>query len=148
MTLIRYNPFREFDPINAHMNRLMNNFYSRPAKKEYVQADFLPNVDISEDEKNIYLETEIPGVSKDAVNVSIDAEKVLTIKGEKKFEKSEKELLCFRQERNYGSFTRSFQLPENVDSEKVEAKYNDGVLLLTIPKIQPVKPKEMNVTIN
>ncbi|MGQ9805930.1 MAG: Hsp20/alpha crystallin family protein [Chlorobiales bacterium] len=102
---------------------------------------FNPNamrVDIAEDEKNIYIEAELAGLKKEDVKVSIE-DNVLTIRGERKQENEEKKKNYHRVERVYGSFSRAFSLGENVDKDNIEAKYEDGVLHLTLPKVEPVK---------
>jgi len=102
---------------------------------------FNPNamrVDISEDEKNIYIEAELPGMKKEDVKVTIE-DGVLMIRGERKQETEEKKKNYHRVERVYGSFSRAFTLGENIDKDNIEAKYEDGVLHLTLPKVEPVK---------
>lgn len=102
---------------------------------------FNPNairVNIAEDEKNIYIEAELAGLKKEDVKVSIE-DNVLMIRGERKQENEEKKKNYHRVERVYGSFSRAFTLGENVDKENIEAKYEDGVLHLTLPKVEPVK---------
>jgi HSP20 family protein len=102
---------------------------------------FNPNamrVDISEDEKNIYIEAELPGMKKEDVKVTVE-DGVLMIRGERKQETEEKKKNYHRVERVYGSFSRAFTLGENIDKDNIEAKYEDGVLHLTLPKVEPVK---------
>ncbi len=102
---------------------------------------FNPNamrVNIAEDEKNIYIEAELAGLKKEDVKVTIE-DGVLTIRGERKQETEEKKKNYHRVERVFGSFSRSFTLGENIDKDNIEAKYEDGVLHLTLPKVEPVK---------
>jgi len=102
---------------------------------------FNPNamrVDISEDEKNIYIEAELPGMKKEDVKVTVE-DGVLMIRGERKQETEEKKKNYHRVERVYGSFSRAFTLGENINKDNIEAKYEDGVLHLTLPKMEPVK---------
>jgi HSP20 family protein len=102
---------------------------------------FNPNamrVNIAEDEKNIYIEAELAGLKKEDVKVTIE-DGVLTIRGERKQETEEKKKNYHRVERVFGSFSRSFTLGENVDKDNIDAKYEDGVLHLTLPKVEPVK---------
>lgn len=106
-----------------------------------LNTNFNPNairVNIAEDEKNIYIEAELAGLKKEDVKVSIE-DNVLTIRGERKQESEEKKKNYHRVERVYGSFSRAFTLGENVDKDNIEAKYEDGVLHLTLPKVEPVK---------
>ncbi len=102
---------------------------------------FNPNamrVDISEDEKNIYIEAELPGMKKEDVKVTVE-DGVLMIRGERKQETEEKKKNYHRVERVYGSFSRAFTLGENIDKDNIDAKYENGVLQLTLPKVEPVK---------
>lgn len=104
-------------------------------------ASFNPysmRVNIAEDEKNIYIEAELAGLKKEDVKISVE-DNVLTIRGERKQETEEKKKNYHRVERVFGSFSRAFTLGENIDKENIEAKYEDGVLHLTLPKVEPVK---------
>ncbi len=126
------NPFAEIDRIFDDVFRDV-----MPS----INTSFTPNamrVDISEDEKNIYIDAEMPGIKKEDVKVTIE-DGVLMIRGERKQETEEKKKNYHRVERVYGSFLRAFTLGENVDKDNIEAKYEDGVLHLTLPKIEPVK---------
>jgi len=109
--------------------------------------NFSPKIDISEDDKNIYLEAEIPGLSKDNLKLTLQ-DNILTIEGEKKTGGETKEKNYFRSERSYGSFKRSFTLPENVDGDKVAAKFNEGVLEVTIAKLEEKPKSEKVIAIN
>lgn len=145
--MIRFNPAWEMNNIMSEMNRIMHQNFSAENRPRVEIGDFKPRVDVLEDEKALYFEAEIPGVSKDSVKVSVNEENILTIKGEKKFERKEEATTCCRNERTYGEFMRSFQLPQNSDTEKISASYESGVLVLTVPKMEPVKPKEKEVMI-
>jgi HSP20 family protein len=102
---------------------------------------FNPRVDISEDEKNIFINAEIPGVKKEEIKISLQ-DNILTISGEKKSETEEKkDKNYYRSERVFGSFTRSFTLPEEINPDKVEAKFEEGILKIVIEK---ASPKEIN----
>ena len=144
MNLTVWDPFREME---ALLDR-----YSRSARKTMavedgaVEAgDWMPSVDISETDSDFAVKAELPGVDKDDVKVMLD-NGVLTIKGEKKSEvKDEKR---HRLECVYGSFVRSFTLPQYVDAEKLQAKYKDGILSLTIPKLEMAKPKQIEVKVS
>lgn len=112
-------------------------------------GDYTPRVDIAEDEKNVFVHVELPGVAKEDVKVSINEENLLTIKGAKKrSEGSEKERTFLRAERRYGEFTRTFILPENVKKDAVNASFDNGVLTVVLEKIEPVKPKEVEISIS
>jgi HSP20 family protein len=109
-------------------------------------GDWAPRVDIAETDKEFSIKAEIPDVKKEDVKVLVD-NGILTIKGERKQEKEEKGKKFHRVERFYGSFTRSFTLPDNVDESKIEASFKDGMLNLTIPKTAETKPKAIDVKI-
>ena len=132
MTLIKFEPLRELENWNERIHRFFG---------EYPTTDFnyYPHVDISEDEDNIYVEAEIPGVKKEDIKITLQ-DNILTITGEKKKENNKKNF--FRSERVYGSFTRSFTLPDDINSDSVEAKFDNGILNVTIQKAQPKKATE------
>jgi len=126
--------------------RYMRSFFE-DANTPQTPSAYVPRVDISEDTNNIYVHAELPGMAKDDVKVIV-ADDILTIRGEKKHEEKKEDKNYFRIERRYGSFARQFTLPENVKDEDVHANFNNGVLEITIPKSEPVKPKEREVPIN
>jgi HSP20 family protein len=119
---------------------------------------FAPRIDISEDENNLYFIAELPGVKKEDAKVTISDDNIIYFKGTKKrpFEPDEakdgevqkSEYNYIRAERSYGEFTRSFTLPENINKDSITAKYEDGILTVTLAKIEPVKPKLIEVSIN
>jgi len=109
---------------------------------------FAPRVDITEDDTNLYVHAEIPGMTKENVNLVVNEDRMLTIKGEKKSESKTENKSFIRNERSYGSFSRSFILPENVDIEKIAAKFEHGVLEVSMPKKEPEKPKQIEVQIH
>ena len=148
MAITRWRPFKDVVSIQDEMNRLFDDFFGRPVLKTgWTEGVWSPTVDISEDKENVIIKSEMPGMSKDDVKISIQ-DNVLTLKGEKKQEKEEKDKNYHRIERNYGSFCRSFQLPTSVKSDKVKASYKDGVLSVTLPKTEEVKPKEIPISID
>jgi HSP20 family protein len=147
MAIIRWRPFRDVVSIQDEMNRLFDDFFGRPvARTDWTEGMWNPSVDVSEDKDNVILRAEMPGMTKEDVKISIQ-DGVLTLKGEKKQEKVEKDKNYHRIERSYGSFCRSFQLPTSVKSDKVKATYKDGVLSITLPKSEEVKPKEIPISI-
>ena len=109
-------------------------------------AEWAPTVDITEDEKNYIIKAELPDVKKEDVHVRVE-NGVLTITGERKAEKEEKNKKYHRVERSYGSFARSFTLPENVEAEKVSAAYKDGLLTVTVAKSEKAQPKQIEVKV-
>ncbi|MCX7880144.1 MAG: Hsp20/alpha crystallin family protein [Ignavibacteria bacterium] len=147
MAIIRFDPFRSFETLARRMSEMFEDF----GKGITVSAsDFSPRVDITEDEKHLYVTVEIPGVSKEDVKVSINDENILTIEGEKKREvKTEDKSRNFiRIERSFGSFQRSFMLPDNVKRDNVSAKFENGVLTITLEKVEPEPPKRIEIPIS
>ena len=147
MTLVRWDPFRELEDMSERLNRV----FSRPSlrnsgKENLTVADWMPTVDISETEGEYLIKAELPEVRKEDVKVIVE-NGVLTLQGERRQEKEEKGKRFHRVERSYGSFVRSFTLPESVDENSVKAEYKDGVLNLHLPKSEKVKPKAIDVKV-
>src|SRR6202049_2776029 len=151
MTLLtRWEPFREFstmqDRVNR-MNRLFRESYSPESPEEALTTtNFAPPVDIYEDEHNITLKIDVPGIDEKDIDVRIEGN-TLTVHGERKIEKEEKEENFRRVERQYGEFTRSFTLPSSVDLAQVSAHYNKGVLKINLAKKAEAKPTQIKVTV-
>ncbi len=148
MTLItRWEPFREFVTLKDRMNRLFREWQGPESREESLTTtNFAPPVDVYEDEHNITLKIEVPGIDEKDIDVRIE-NNTLTVHGERKFEKEEKEENYRRVERQYGSFTRTFTLPTTVDAEKVEANYDKGVLNVKLAKKAEAKPKQIKVNV-
>jgi len=147
MTLItRWDPFRELATLQDRMNRLFQETASTGETSLTNSGAFIPPVDVYEDEHSLRLKLEVPGIDEKDLDVRIE-NNVLTVKGERKFEKEEKEENFHRIERRYGSFVRSFTLPNTIDSEKVSAEYKNGVLALQLAKKAEAKPKQIKVNI-
>jgi HSP20 family protein len=148
MTVItRWDPFREFSTLQDRMNRLFRHSYSEGGRDESLTtSNFAPAVDVYEDEHNVTLKIEVPGIDEKDIDVHIE-NNVLTVHGERKFEKEEKEENYRRVERQYGSFARSFTLPSTVDPEKVTANYEKGVLKISLAKKAEAKPKQIKVNV-
>lgn len=144
MSLVKFEPFRGFESLARRMNDI---FGDLEKGVRFEIGDFSPRVDIAEDEKNVYLHAELPGIDRENVKISVSEDRVLTLKGEKNREEKTEGKNYFRVERNYGSFTRAFALPENINVDNVEAKFDKGVLDLTLPKAVPAKPKEVSIPI-
>jgi len=148
MTLVRWDPFRELEDMSERLNRV----FSRPAaratsgKEALTVADWMPTVDISETDGEYLIKAELPEVRKEDVKVTVE-DGVLTLQGERRQEKEEKGKKFHRVERSYGSFVRSFTLPESVDEGAVKAEYKDGVLSLHLPKTERMKPKAIDVKV-
>lgn len=147
MALVRWDPFRELEDMSERLNRVFTRPALRPSGKEALTvADWMPTVDISETDAEYLIKAELPEVKKEDVKVTVE-EGVLTLQGERRQEKEEKGKKYHRVERSYGSFVRSFTLPESVDEANVKAEYKDGVLSLHLPKTEKVKPKAIDVKV-
>ena len=148
MTLLtHWEPFREFSPMQDRMNRINRLFRESYSPEDALTTtSFAPPVDIYEDEHNITLKLEVPGIDEKDIDVRID-NNTLTVHGERKIEKEEKEENFRRVERQYGSFTRSFTLPSTVDPQQVSADYNQGVLKIKLAKKAEAKPKQIKINV-
>ena len=147
MTLItRWDPFREFSTLQDRMNHLSRQTYGPEGREELTTSSFAPPVDVYEDEHQVTLKIEVPGIYEKDIDVRIE-NNVLTVHGERKFEKEEKEENFRRVERQYGSFTRTFTLPTTVDAEKVAASCEKGILKIALPKKAEAKPKQIKVNV-
>src|SRR5579864_2493135 len=151
MTLLtRWEPLREFSIMQERMNRMNRLFresYSPENPEEALTTtSFAPPVDIYEDEHTIALKMEVPGIDEKDIDVRIE-NNTLTVHGERKIEKEEKEENFRRIERQYGSFTRCFTLPSSLDPAQVSANYEKGVLKITLAKKAEAKPKQIKVNV-
>ena len=144
--LTRFEPFREFSTLQDRMNRLFRETYSEGQDQSLTASTFAPAVDVYEDEHNVTLKIEVPGIDEKDIDVRIE-NNTLTVHGERKIEKEEKEENYRRVERQYGNFTRTFTLPTTVDAEKVSATYDKGVLKVSLPKKAEAKPKQIKVNV-
>jgi HSP20 family protein len=153
--LEKWNPFRGsslWDPLRE-MEEMQNRFFGRRlalkkggGEEAITLTEWVPPVDIAEDDKEYSIKVELPEVNKEDVRVSVEGG-VLSINGERKAEKEEKNKRYHRVERNYGSFVRSFTLPEGVAGDKVSAEFKDGVLRVHLPKDETAKRKAIDVKI-
>ena len=144
--LTRWDPFREFTTLQDRMNRLFRDSYGDGRDEALTSSTFAPPVDVYEDEHNITLKIEVPGIDEKDIDVRIE-NNTLTVHGERKFEKEEKEENFRRVERQYGGFTRSFTLPNSVDAEHVQANYEKGILKIQLAKKAEAKPKQIKVNV-
>src|SRR5579863_8030777 len=144
--LTRFEPFRELTTLQDRMNRLFRDTYGDGRDEALTTSNFAPPVDIYEDEHNITLELEVPGIEEKDIDVRIE-NNTLTIQGERTIEKEEKEENFRRVERQYGSFTRSFTLPGSVDPGQVTAHYDKGVLKIRLAKKTEAKPKQIKINV-
>jgi HSP20 family protein len=145
--LTRFEPFREFSTLQDRINRVFRDSYTPTGQDEALTtSSFAPAVDVYEDEHNVTLKIEVPGIDEKDIDVRVE-NNTLTVHGERKIEKEEKEENYRRVERQYGSFTRTFTLPTTVDTENVSATYDKGVLKISLPKKAEAKPKQIKVTV-
>jgi HSP20 family protein len=147
MLITRWDPFREFASLQNRVNGLFQDFNRGQGQDELLTTgNFVPAVDVYEDEHKITLKLEIPGIDQKDVDISYE-NNTLTVRGERKFEKEEKEENFHRIERSYGTFARSFTLPNSVDPENIHAEYVSGVLKIDLAKRAEAKPKQIKVNI-
>jgi HSP20 family protein len=144
MPITRWDPFREVVALQNRVNSLFGGFAEGEAP--LTTASFVPAVDVYEDTEKVVLKLEVPGVEEKDLDVRVENH-TLTVKGERKFEKEEKEENFHRIERRYGSFYRAFTLPSTVDAQNVDAKYNAGVLKLELKKKPEAQPKQIKVNV-
>ena len=143
--LTRWDPFREFTTLQDRMNRLFRDNYGEGQEALSTSA-FAPPVDVYEDEHNVSLMIEVPGIDEKDIDVQIE-NNLLTVHCERKFEKEEKEENFRRVERQYGSFTRSFTLPTTVNADQAQAHYDKGILKIQLAKKAEAKPKQIKVNV-
>ena len=144
--LTRWDPFRELYSLQNRMSRLFEEQYGGGREESLTAGAFVPPVDIYEDEHSVQLKLEVPGIDEKDLDVKVE-NNTLTITGERKFEKEEKEENFRRVERRYGSFTRSFTLPNTVNTEDINANYDNGVLTIKLAKRAEAKPKQIKVNV-
>jgi HSP20 family protein len=142
--LTRFEPFRELVNFQNQMNRIFQD-YGRGSDELLTSGTFVPPVDIYEDEHSINLKLEVPGIDEKDLDIKLE-NNTLTVRGERKFEKEEKEENFHRIERRYGAFARSFTLPNTVDPDSVQASYENGILKIALAKRAEAKPKQIKVT--
>jgi HSP20 family protein len=149
-TLARWDPFKEMEDVRNRLNSIFGRVASRVenGKEESITIpEWSPVVDITEDEKEYVVKAELPEIRKEDVKVTVE-NGTLSISGERKFEKEEKDRKYHRIERSYGSFVRSFILPEGADASKVAAEARDGVLTIHLPKSEKARPKAIEVKVS
>lgn len=147
--ITRWDPFKELEDMQSRLNTMFGRAPVRKGgdKEEALTvAEWAPLVDISEDDEEYLIKAELPEVKKEDIKLTVD-EDVLTITGERKYEKEEKGKKYHRVERAYGSFMRSFTLPEDADASKVSADCKDGLLKVHLPKSEKAKPKSIEVKV-
>jgi HSP20 family protein len=138
MAIIRWEPFREMSTLQGRMDRLFDQVWGGR------QESWLPAVDVFDTKESVVLKAEIAGMDPDDIQIEIE-DNVLTIKGERKFEEKVDEERYYRVERRFGSFQRSLALPQGVKADDIVAAYEDGILTVTVPKVEEEKPKKIEV---
>jgi len=145
MGIIRYDPFRDLRNLQEEVNRLFSNNISRDFGDEGIaRGAWNPSVDIYENKDQIVLEAELPGMNREDFDLTVE-NNVITLRGERRFEKRDESDNYHRVERSYGSFSRSFTLPQTVSGEGATAEYKNGVLRVTLPKREEVKARRIEV---
>ena len=144
MALVRWEPMRELNTLQSEMNRLFNTFFDEGGDKGAAPRRWAPAVDLIEREDSLVLKADLPGLSEDDVQVEV-RDGVLTISGERKAEHEDKQNGYYRVERSFGRFSRSLQLPEGVDADRIGASFENGVLQVTIPKPEQRQPRRIEI---
>jgi HSP20 family protein len=136
---------KEMDRFRGEMDRLFNRFFDlRPSELDLTEGEWLPLVDVSETGKEVLVNAEVPGMDPKDIDISLSGN-MLTLKGERKHEEEKRGESFHRIERSYGAFTRTIQLPAEVDSTEVDATYKDGVLKIRMPKTKEESVKKIEV---
>jgi HSP20 family protein len=145
MAVVKWDPFRDLNLIQDRMNRLFDDA-GRTWRNDEPAATttWSPAVDIFETEGEIVVKAEVPGMDRKDITLNLERN-VLTLKGERRFEKETKDENYHRIERSYGGFSRTFQIPATVDEEKIHAEYKEGVLKIVLPKKEQAKPKQIRI---
>lgn len=145
MAMMRWDPFRDLNTLQDRMNRLFEDAGRGWGSDEpSATTSWSPAVDIFETEGEIVVKAELPGMERKDIALNLE-NNVLTLKGERRFEKETKEENYHRIERAYGGFSRAFSIPATVDEEKIRADYKDGVLKILLPKKEQAKPKQIRI---
>ncbi len=151
MNLVKWNPFRELEDVSNRLNSIFGGFPVRTESNQEMLAvtDWVPTVDISETDTAYLIKGEIPGVKKEDVKVTIE-DGMITMRGERRQEKEDKGEKYHRIERSYGSFMRSFRMPDDAEEANVKAEFKDGMICVTLPKSETAKnkPKQIEVAVS
>lgn len=142
-----WSPYRDLVNMQREIGRVFDSLFTDNDTEGAYVAQWAPRVDVMENKDSYMIKAELPGVDKGNVKIVLQ-DNVLTIKGEKKEEKEEKDLNLHRVERTFGTFERAFSLPANVKSDKIDASFKDGILTVTLPKVEEAKPKEIEVKVS
>ena len=146
MNIVKYDPFRELRSLQDEMTQLFTGVMpSRFNREEMTRGSWAPSVDIFEDQEKLIVEAELPGMNREDFELSVE-NNVLTLKGERKFEKKDERDNYHRVERQYGSFVRQFTLPQTVTAEGATADFENGVLRVALPKREETKARKIEIT--
>src|SRR5215475_14428163 len=147
MAISRWDPFRDLNALQDRMNRLFDDAGRgwRSDSEPAATTSWSPAVDIFETEGEIVVKAELPGMERKDITLNLE-KNVLTLKGERRFEKETKDENYHRIERSYGAFSRAFAIPATVDEEHISAEYKDGVLKIALPKKEQAKPKQIRIS--
>jgi HSP20 family protein len=154
MALVRFrpfgqavDPFRDLGDIQSEMNRLFDGFFGRPGgQSSGMERVWAPAVDVYETKDELVVNAELPGLNEKDIHLSITSD-MLTVRGERQWNHEVKQESYYRGERWYGKFERTLPLPIPVQADKVKATYRDGVLRITLPKVEEIKPKEIKIEV-
>ena len=146
-TLTRWEPYRTLGSLQDEVNRLFEGNLGRTTRESSSIAAWAPAVDIFENEKELVLKADLPDLVEKDIDVRVE-NNMLTLSGERKYEKDLKEENYLRVERAYGSFSRSFSLPNTVNTEAIKAEYKNGVLTVRMPKREEARPKQVKVAVS
>jgi HSP20 family protein len=147
-SIVRWDPFKEMAGLQDRMNRLFDDVWGRGRRgeEEFISGGWVPPVDVRETKDSLEIAAELPGIDPKSVEVAVEGG-VLSLRGTRTFEKAAEGETYHRVERAYGAFERSFTLPGNVDAERIQATYRNGVLHLSVPKREEAKPKSISIKI-
>ncbi len=147
MTLVRYNPNREFDMVRRTLNHMMNQWTEGEHDEDVVEKVWRPRVDIFETEAGYQVEADLPGMTTEDLSIDLE-DGLLTISGERKAPEGQKEDCCHVNERVHGKFRRTFRLHNSIDTEKIDAGMKHGVLVINLPKMEQAKPRKIKIKAN
>jgi HSP20 family protein len=145
--ITQWDPFRNLTSLQDHVNRLFDGAFVQGRNTQTDLATWAPAVDIYEGQNELVAKVDLPGIEEKDIDIRLE-NNTLTIRGERKFEKSVNEDNYLRVERAYGSFTRTFSLPNTVNAEGINASYNNGVLTVHLPKREESKPKQVKINVS
>jgi HSP20 family protein len=146
-TVVRYQPFQGLSTLHDQVNRLFNESLFRGQVEDSAITTWAPSVDIYETPNELVVKADLPDVEEKDIDICVE-NNLLTLRGERKFEKNVSEDNYLRVERTYGAFSRSFSLPNTVNAEAIHAEYKNGVLTVNLPKREETKPRQVKVSVN